>query len=162
MTDVVVGIGHIATSNSPETRIKTYALGSCVAVVLLCPESRGVGMIHIALADSSVNKSKAAQLPGYFADTGFPELLKKMALMNNGRICPRMWAKIAGGASMIQASDVFNIGRRNIEQVKKLLAATNIPIKGEDTGGSISRTVSASIDTGEVELSSPGRPNWKI
>ena len=119
-------------------------------------------MVHIALADSSINKPKAAQMPGYFADTGLPELLKKMALINHGKRSTGMWAKIAGGAAMISSSDIFNIGQRNIQQVKALLRAARIPLKAEDTGSSISRTVTASINSGAIELSSPGRPNWKI
>ena len=63
---------------------------------------------------------------------------------------------------MIASSDTFNIGPRNILQVKSLLTAARIPLVAEDTGGTYSRTVSVSVDTGEVELSSPGQPNWKI
>ena len=162
MLEITLGIGHLGATNTPLSGLKTYALGSCVAVILLCPDTKGVGMVHIALSDSSINRAKATELPGYFADTGLPALLQKMATVNGNKKNIRMFAKLAGGASMIGSSDTFNIGPRNILQVKSLLTAARIPLVAEDTGGTYSRTVSVSVDTGEVELSSPGQPNWKI
>jgi chemotaxis protein CheD len=162
MFEIVLGIGHAGASNTPHTTIKTYALGSCVAVILLCPESKGVGMAHIALANASINPGKAAELPGYFADTALPFLLEKMALLNNGKRNTRLYAKIAGGGSLIGCGDIFNIGLRNVLQVKKLLAEAGIPLASEDTGGVISRTVTAEINTGKVEIYTPGRAQWKI
>jgi len=162
MIDIVLGIGHLGAANMPGSTIKTYALGSCVALTLFSPSCRGIGMVHIALSDSSINKNKAIETPGYFADTGFPALLKKMAMMNKGKQDFSMFAKIAGGASMIGASDVFNIGQRNVDQVKKLLRGAGITLTAEDTGGSISRTVSVEIGSDNVVVYTPGRPEWKI
>ena len=162
MIDIVLGIGNLGASNTPLSTIKTYALGSCVAIVLFCPDTSAVGMVHVALSDSSINPAKAAQLPGYFADTGLPALLHKMAQINIKSPKARMFAKIAGGASMIGSNDVFNIGPRNVQTVKSLLAEAGIPLTAEDTGSTISRTVAAPIDSGEIEISSPGVPVKKI
>jgi len=73
-----------------------------------------------------------------------------------------MFAKIAGGACMIGSNDVFNIGQRNVQKVKSLLAAASIPLTAEDTGSTISRTVAAPVFSGEIEISSPGVPVRKI
>jgi len=158
MIDIVLGIGQLGASNTPFSNLKTYALGSCVAVVIFCPDTAALGMVHIALSDSAINPAKAAQLPGYFADTGLPALLRKMAQINLKKPHARMFAKIAGGACMIGSNDVFNIGPRNVQKIKKLLAAANIPLTAEDTGSTISRTVSAPVYSGELEISSPGAP----
>lgn len=162
MIDIILGIGHLGAANMPGSTIKTFALGSCVALVLFSPSCKGVGMVHVALSDSSINPTRAAELPGYFADTGFPALMKKMAMMNRGKPDPQMFAKITGGASMIGASDVFNIGLRNVAKIKELLRTAGIPLRAEDTGKSISRTVTAEIGSDGVEVFTPGRPTWKI
>lgn len=75
---VYVGIGEYAASNTPGEVIKTLGLGSCVAVILLAPKHKAVGLVHIALPDSSINKARAENKPGTFADTGIPLLLKEM------------------------------------------------------------------------------------
>ena len=78
MAEIVIGVGGLGASNTRGTTIKTYALGSCVAVVLLDPQTRTVGMVHVALPDSTIRPEKVASLPGYFADTGIPALLQEM------------------------------------------------------------------------------------
>jgi chemotaxis protein CheD len=72
-----IGIGHLKTSSTQGDEIKTYALGSCVAVILYDRKTKIAGMIHIALPESAVNTDKAKSLPGYFVDTGLPLLLKE-------------------------------------------------------------------------------------
>ena len=54
-----IGIGHFKVSAKPGDEIKTYALGSCIAVVLYDKKAKIAGMIHIALPDSAVNAEKA-------------------------------------------------------------------------------------------------------
>lgn len=162
MIDIVLGIGHLGAANMSGSTIKTYALGSCVALVLFSPACNGVGMVHFALSDSSINPTRAAELPGYFANTGFPALMKKMAMMNRGKPDPGMYAKITGGATMIGASDVFNIGLRNVAKTTELLKTAGIPLKAKDTGGSISRTVSVEIGSDLLLITTPGRPDSKI
>ena len=57
MNYVYVGVGEYATSKTSGDIVRTLALGSCVAVILLDTEHRSVGLLHIALPDSSINKS---------------------------------------------------------------------------------------------------------
>ena len=73
-----IGVGEFTTSKTPGDIIKTLALGSCVAVVLLDPKQRAVGMLHVALPDSSINKKRRQERPGMFADTGVPVLMREM------------------------------------------------------------------------------------
>jgi chemotaxis protein CheD len=54
------------------------------------------------------------------------------------------------------------IGKRNILAVKKILWGYGLAPLAEDVGGSISRTVSVSVKTGEVTLSSPARGQWNL
>lgn len=162
MNQLVLGIGEYGASNIPEEAVKTYALGSCVAVVLLDPRTRCVGMIHIALPEAKINPVRAQERPGYFADTGLPLLLKQMTQFGCSPQGQGMFVKIAGGASVMGINDTFNIGRRNLAAVRSLLQDYGLKIIAEDVEGNISRTVSALVSTGEVILSSPGRPDWKL
>ncbi|NQU65674.1 MAG: chemotaxis protein CheD, partial [SAR324 cluster bacterium] len=79
MSQINVGIGELAVSKTKGEIIKTFGLGSCVAMVVLDPKVRAVGLIHIALPDSTINLEKAKKQPGYFADTGIPYLMHEMA-----------------------------------------------------------------------------------
>ena len=155
MRAIHVGIGEMYVSDSPEDLIKTFALGSCVAVVIYDRASKTAGLIHIALPDSSVNQARAQEKPAYFVDTGLPLLLSALKL--NGDNKRKIWIKLAGGSNIIDVHNRFDIGKRNVLAIKKLLWKHRFGIIAEDVGGSISRTVSISVETGQVVLSSAGR-----
>ncbi|TYP00222.1 CheD activator of MCP protein methylation [Geothermobacter ehrlichii] len=162
MADLVLGIGDFGATRDPASTIKTYALGSCIAVVLLDPASRTVGMLHFALPDSTINPRKAQEKPGYFADTGIPLLFREMTQVSGGHNVKGWVAKLIGGAAVMQAEDNFNIGKRNILAAKKILWEQGLGPAVEDVGGNYSRTVTVSVMTGEVAISCPGRGQWKI
>lgn len=162
MSALVLGIGEFGATRTPGGMIKTYALGSCVAVVLLDPATRCVGMIHIALPEAQINPARAKERPGYFADTGLPLLLQQMSQYGCSPRGLGMFVKLAGGASVMGINDTFNIGRRNLQTVRTILAGYGLKVIAEDVEGTISRTVSVLVSTGEVILSSPGRPDWKL
>lgn len=162
MSDLVLGIGDYGASKTPGASVKTYALGSCVAVMILDPRTRTVGMIHIALPDSNINLQKVRERPGYFADTGIPRLLQEMTRVSGNSNLRSMVVKLAGGASIMDPNDTFNIGKRNVLAAKKILWASGLGPLAEDVGGNYSRTVSVSVNTGEISISCPGRGQWKI
>ena len=73
-----------------------------------------------------------------------------------------MVVKLAGGAKIMDPNDTFNIGKRNVLAAKKVLWGHGMGAVAEDVGGNYSRTVSVSVNTGEILLCSPGRPDWKL
>lgn len=161
MNTVFVGVGECKASNKPGDVIKTMALGSCVAVIVLDPVNRAIGMIHIALPDSSINKERMQQKPCMFADSGIPKLLNMMKALGykeNGRLI----VKLAGGATIMDPNQTFNIGKRNILAVKKILWKYRLGALAEDVGKNHSRTVSVNVNDGKVIISSPGRGEWEI
>ena len=160
----VVGVGEFAVSSDPEEVIKTFALGSCVAVVFLHKPTRTVGLIHVALPESSISPEIVRERPGYFADTGIPAILKTMSVVTkqgNG-LAQGMVVKIAGGANVMDTNNTFNIGKRNVLSLKKILWSLGMGPMAEDLGGSISRTVSVSVGTGRIVLSSPTKGEWEL
>lgn len=160
MKPIIVGIGELSTSNSPDQLVKTFALGSCIGVVALAPKQGAVGLLHLALPDSQINPELAKAQPGRFADTGIPELLKEMVKYG----CRRndLVIKLAGGANIMDLGNRFEIGKRNLIAVKKILWKYKLWAIAEDVGENFSRTVTVEVKTGKVLLSSPGKEDWQI
>ena len=161
MGQIVLGVGDYGASNSPGDDVKTFALGSCVSVIFLDPKTRTVGMAHIALPDSSINKAKATEKPGYFADTAIPALLMQMTKFGCDKRGKGM-VKLCGGANVMDTNDTFQIGKRNALAIKKILWSYGMGAVAEDLGKNYSRTVVISVSAGQITLSSPGKPNWQL
>ena len=152
----VVGIGEVITSNDPHDTIITYALGSCLGVVIYDPVARVGGMLHAMLPEASLSPERAAVEPGRFVDTGVPHLFR--ACYRLGASKDRLILKVAGGAALRRddESDPFQIGKRNMVMLRKLLWKNGVLIRGEDVGGQASRTLSLRLDTGDVRVKSHG------
>ena len=160
MKTIYVGVGEYAVTKAPMQHLKTLALGSCVAVVVLDPVKKLAGLLHVALPDSSINKKRAKDRPGMFADTGLPALLSEMEKQgSDGRT---LIVKIAGGASIMDPNNTFKIGKRNILAIRKFLWKYKLGARAENVGGNISRSVSINLETGRVTISSPGRGEWPL
>ena len=98
MSDLIVGISDIKVSNNAEDVIVTYALGSCIGIVVFDPIAKVGGMLHYMLPESALDQNKARENPAMFADTGIPLLFK--ACYKLGAEKKRMLVKAAGGASI--------------------------------------------------------------
>ncbi|MGE4291001.1 MAG: chemotaxis protein CheD [Desulfovibrio sp.] len=159
---ITLGVGDHGASRKPGDVIKTYALGSCVAIILLDPKTRTVGMAHIALPDSSIQPDRAKERPAYFADTGIPILFQAMERQGAAKNGHGMIVKLTGGAKVMDHNEVFNIGKRNVLAIKKILWQYKLGPVAEDVAGSISRTVSLEVDTGRVTIASAGRESWYL
>ena len=159
MSDLLLGGGELGATSHPGG-IRTLALGSCVAVILLDPKTGCVGMDHVALPDSKVSPDKRKTRPGYFADTGIPELIESMK--GAGAAPGQYRVKLVGGAAVMDPNSTFNIGKRNVLAIKKVLWRFGMGALAEDVGGQISRTVRVEAGAGAVTISSPGRPDWGL
>ncbi len=162
MSQKVLIVGEQEMSSLPEDFLKTFALGSCVGVVLLDPKTRTIGMLHSALPDSSVSPEKAASKPAYFVDTGIDLLISKMSSHGCSSTGQGLVCKLVGGAAVLGQADLFNVGQRNVEAAKKICREKGIKIVSEDTGKNISRTAEVNVGSAKLVLSSPGREDWVI
>lgn len=159
MNSIIVGIGEYFVSNIPEDEIKTFALGSCVAVMMYDRFNKVAGLVHIALPDSAISAEKTEKLPGYFADTGISLLQEEMK--KKGAMIWNTWTKIVGGANVLDMNYDFDIGTRNVLAIKKILWKDNLGIIAEDIGGKIPRTCILNVGSGEITVSSSNK-KWKI
>ncbi len=149
----IVGVGDLAVSNNTNVIISTYALGSCVGIVVYDSVAKAGGLIHIMLPDSTLSRDKAEKQPAMFADTGIPLMFRNLMGLRVER--RRLKAFVAGGASVISGSDMFKIGERNIAAVKKIMGTLGIPVVKADVGGVNNRTVHLNVGTGGVILKKP-------
>ncbi|OPY14089.1 chemotaxis protein CheD [Syntrophus buswellii] len=154
MSDVVIGISDLKVSNKADDVLVTYALGSCIAVAIYDPRVKVGGLLHYMLPDSTLDMNKAKATPGMFADTGIPLLFK--ACYNLGAQKKSMIVKVIGGASILDDTNYFRIGQKNIMAVRKMFWKNNVMINGEDTGNNYNRTVRLEISTGKVFVKRSG------
>jgi chemotaxis protein CheD len=161
MSEILLGIGDIAASACPGDLLVTMALGSCVAVIARDPRSGAVGMAHIALPAAPEDGLHGA-LPGYYASSAIPALfraLERTGAPANGR---GLQIKLIGGATILDKMGSFNIGKRNVLGIKRLLWQYGLGAVAEDVGGELSRTVRVEVPSGLVRISSPGLPVWQV
>lgn len=158
---IVIGIGDMAVSSNVEETIKTYALGSCVALIMYDGAAHLGGMVHIALFDSSLDPVKGTKRPGHFADTAVPallDLMKKQGSINRSNLK----VYLVGGAGVFSHGDFFKVGEKNRNRIIELLKEHGLKLTAEDTGGDISRTVSLSVSDGQVTVSNARKGSWTL
>ncbi|MFH2000121.1 MAG: chemotaxis protein CheD [Planctomycetota bacterium] len=156
----VVGVAEMKISNDPDDLFITHALGSCLGVSVYDPEAGVGGVLHVMLPTSSVSPDKAIKNPYMFVDTGTPLFFRE--LYSRGAKKAHLVVKVAGGASVGRnKSDFFAIGKRNYTMLRKLFWKNQIPIKSQDVGGNIARTLYLDNQTGKTWLQSRGR-EWDL
>lgn len=159
---VLLGVGDCGATGESGKRIRTLALGSCVGLVAFDRLTGAVGMVHIALPESGISPEKAAVRPGYFADTGVAALLRAMLRAGAGANSKNYVFKMAGGAKVMDPNSTFDIGKRNVIAIRKILWAQGLGVIAEDVGSNISRTVTITVGSIALTITSSGRGEWSI
>jgi chemotaxis protein CheD len=148
---IKVGMAQFRVAAAP-ARMMTFALGSCVGIVLYDPVAKIGGLAHVMHPDSrrvrnNVNKAK-------FVDTAVELMLSRMA--KKGAMRSRIEAKVFGGAKMFHSLNtgpgVMQIGEENVNATRDELAKRNIPIVAESTGGTKGKTVHFDVTSGRVTI----------
>jgi chemotaxis protein CheD len=161
MSTIILGVGGYTVSSKPGEQIKTMGLGSCVAMVIIARNIDLAAMVHVALPESFIDEQKSCELPGYFADTAIPVVLESMKKHGVTKSSD-MIIKLVGGANVMDPENRFNIGKRNVLHLRKLLWQNHLAPRAEDVGGAISRTVWIEVGSEDVYVSSPGKGKWVI
>ena len=150
---IIVSVGDMDISKDFNSILSTYAIGTCIGFVLFDLEAKIGGLLHLMLADSSLSPEKAKKRPAMFADTGISFLLNEFE--KRGGDLSRSNILLAGGASVLVGSDYFNVGKKNIETVKKIIKKRGLEVAVEDLGGVNNRTLHFNIGTGYVTIKTP-------
>ena len=117
--NVVVGVADCRISKDAGDVLITYALGSCIAVLIHDPIACVGGLLHFMLPASSSEALKSGKSPYMFADTGISLLFRQA--YQAGAEKNRLRVGIAGGAQMIDGMDSFQIGKRNSLAARRIL-----------------------------------------
>ncbi len=153
VVDRVVGVADVKVSNTPGERLITYALGSCLGIVVYDPTVAVAGLLHVMLPTGTIDEAKMKERPAMFVDSGVPLLFK--ACYTLGAKKERMQVKVAGGAhaGVREEDDRFQIGKHNMIALRRLLWRNGVLLHAHETGGvQTSRTMWVDVTTGEVTL----------
>lgn len=147
---IIVNVSDAKVSKDPDAVIATYSLGSCIGVALYDPVVKVGGMLHYQLPSGTMDADRARQNPTMFGDTGMVYLLAEME--KHGAQKRRMRVGLAGAAQMLNDTKVFDIGRRNHTQIRKILWQHGMFIAGEQVGGKTPRTMFLRVSDGQVTI----------
>lgn len=140
------GSFHVATADE----VISTLLGSCVAACIYDPLRAIGGMNHFLLPDAGPGDAfgepvSTSNRYGVFA---MESLIN--ALLARGASRSRLKVKLFGGGRILtQLSDV---GRRNIDFVRRFVAVEGLPIAAEDLGGDQARRILMYPATGRVRV----------
>ena len=117
--------------------LKTVGLGSCLAIIIFAPAQQLAVLAHCMLPARDDGDGPASK----YADSAVPALVA--LLSEHGGASP-FAAVLVGGASMfpgIVSGVMPDIAAQNIAVARGGLAAAGIPIRTEDVGGQMGRSV---------------------
>jgi chemotaxis protein CheD len=152
---LAVDIADLKISTDPGAVLVTYALGSCIGLMVHDPVRKIAGLIHYMLPTVGNSTAMARQRPAMYADTGIPLLFNRMYSL--GCTKADLVVKVAGGGALHQELGIFAIGQRNHTTLCRILGDSGITIAAEDVGGALSRTVHLWVATGRCTVTSHGR-----
>jgi chemotaxis protein CheD len=157
---IVVGVADMAIGRESNGHLLTYALGSCIGLTVYDPVAKVGGLLHFMLPQPGEQTGAKDIKPSMYATTGVPLLFRKVS--EAGARKERLIVCCAGGAEIIHDAGVFAIGKRNRTMLRKILWKDGTAVAAEDTGGSIPRTMSLNLTTGEVRIKDRDRegPLW--
>ena len=154
MEQIVVGMADCRIGDAPGQVLATYALGSCIGLALHDSKAGVGGLLHFMLPDSAIDRERSRNNPWMFADTGIPLMLDRLCA--RGASKRHLTVRAAGGASMMDPENVFDIGRRNYLAMRKILWKSGVMVHGEAVGGVRSRTVRLEIGSGKFLIVEDG------
>lgn len=155
VSTVVVPLGELRVSSEPSEQLVTYALGSCLGVAVYDPAVQVGGLLHAMLPRTDIDPVKAEAQPSLFVESGIPALFR--ACYACGARKERLIVRIAGAALVnCDGDDHFEIGKRNLLMARQLFWHNSVFVRGQDVGGSESRTMSLHVGSGEVVIRKSG------
>jgi chemotaxis protein CheD len=146
---VRVSVGELCVSSNTAESLVSYGLGSCIAVLIYHEPLRIGGMAHVQLP-SSKHCSNSAERMWAAADRAIPELLRRAEALGAQR--HRLRVGLVGGASVMDSSNYFQIGRKNHLAARQILWQFGVIIDAEAVGGAEWRTARLNISSGRVHI----------
>ena len=150
----LIGIGEMVIAADPAAVLCVPHLGSCLGITVYDSKRKCGAAIHCLLPSSKSDLHKAQEKPYLYVDTGFASMLNQ--LLNAGSKMSDLIICVAGGSSINDKNNVFEIGKKNFTVLKKLLWKNNLLLKAEHVGGDRPRSITLVLATGEVVVTTNG------
>jgi len=160
LSDGVARMGQVVFNAPGLSELKALGLGSCIGLCAFDPVTKIGCIAHIVLPQA---RSADTPEPIKYADTAIPHMIEEMS--RRGAIKTRLKTAIVGGAQLFNfeaPNGALDVGKRNIEAVKRLLSKANLRLVAEEVGGNMGRTVILNTQTGEVLIRQAGTPDRKL
>lgn len=155
--EYVVGIGEYIISANQEDIVKTFALSTCVSIVIYDVNKKILAMAHVLLPNTPNGNEADAYNSAKYADTAVFNVIRDMKIKykcNMGDLKVSLFGGIDG-----EIEDYFRIGEKNLAVIKQILNKINIRYDSSNTGGRISRTLIAYTATGDIDVKTIPIPN---
>jgi chemotaxis protein CheD len=149
--ELMVRMGELKISNRPGDVLVSLGLGSCIGLALVDRRAGAAGLAHIVLPEAT--GSPAPEALHKFADHAVPALFEGLSERGASRVFTE--AVLVGGASMF-AAGAMEVGLRNAEAVRSLVAARRVPVVAEAVGGTRGRTIRVDVASGGVMVREAG------
>jgi len=156
MSHVPVRLGEVQYSQNSDETLVAEGLGGGVGVAIWDPASSLAALAHVILPTSG-GPGIGDDHPFNYADRAIPHMVAE--LIRRGADRSQLVARIAGGAQMLRTSGgdgIFDIGGRNVEQVRRELDRAGLNLAGEAVLGHQIRTMSIFPGNGRVTVQSAG------
>ena len=146
-----VGVGDLLVSAQPHEVLITYALGSCLGLVVCDPSVPCAGLLHAMLPSAKEARKEIPErdYPRY-VDRGIPRLFKSLYALGGQK--SRMKVYLAGCGRMMPELNHYDIGRRNYHEARRLLWQNNILVEADWCEHQRSTTVAVWVGEGEVRI----------
>lgn len=147
--EITVNTGEVKCS-AKSVVFLSRGVGSCIVLFIYDRIRRNGGVAHIMLPGHSLYDKRINCLYADNAVTNLVEMLKE----HGSEIC-NLKAKIIGGANLFEwadAEEMKDLGKINIEKVKKELIRNKIYLAAEEVGGSDGKTVKCYTESGIVKI----------
>ncbi|OOM76138.1 chemoreceptor glutamine deamidase CheD [Clostridium puniceum] len=155
--EYVVGIGEYIISANQKDVVKTFALSTCVGIVIYDVNKKILAMAHVLLPKSINGKEAYSYNSAKYADTAVFNMVRDMKRKYKCNMYD-LKASLFGGIDS-EVKDYFKVGEKNLAVIKEILNKMNIRYDSANTGGRISRTLIAYTGTGDIEVKTMAIPN---
>ncbi len=147
--EYIVGIGEYVISANQEDVVKTFALSTCVGIVIYDINKKILAMAHVLLPKTIKGNEADAYSSAKYADTAVFNVVRDMKIKYK---CNMHDLKVSlfGGIDA-EIDDYFRVGEKNLVIIKEILNKMNIRYDSANTGGRVLRTVIAYTGTGDID-----------
>ncbi|WP_276300545.1 chemotaxis protein CheD [Halorussus lipolyticus] len=142
-----VGVSEYEVVSEGETLV-AYGLGACVGLAIYDPENGVGGLAHSMLPRQSEGDGTSE---GKYVDAAVETMLREA--VSAGASYAGLEGYVVGGSDLLDLQQLpREVSDNNVATAREEFADLDVPIEGEDVGGSRGRTVEFDTETGELQV----------